>query len=280
MDQLRPPGAAMPFPAPRRHSTVPTSFQPTPSRTMPTQTTSGSVETLFSHPSVKIIAFSAGKSAFDGLGSNRDEKPGSLQSSSQFERIIAIGTSIPRSWCYNPAYSTLLIPALYYRWFPDLSSPWFRCLPTFRISLAANSSQKSMLVSRRRVRQIRSTNSTSQLLADRSARGQRRGNTAGFDTTRGARQDPTTGEDTLPIREKLHGRTARKTHNTCKKTAMDSNCTDALGFHELASGATGYSASRVSHAWTVLQSECPSLFRLWTGYNEDQVDVGHSAPEI
>lgn len=82
----------MPFPAPRRHSTVPTSFQPAPPRNAPTQTTAASVETLFSHPSVKIIAFSAGKSAFDKLGSSQGGEPGSLQPSSQFERTIAIGT--------------------------------------------------------------------------------------------------------------------------------------------------------------------------------------------
>lgn len=83
----------MPFPPPRRHSTVPTTFQPAVhSQTAPKQPTGGSVETLFNHPSVKIIAFSAGKSAFDRIGSSQDEKPGSLQPSSQFERTIAIGT--------------------------------------------------------------------------------------------------------------------------------------------------------------------------------------------
>ncbi|KAJ0116737.1 hypothetical protein J7T55_009887 [Diaporthe amygdali] len=92
MDQLRPPGDSMPFPAPRRHSTVPTSFQPAPSRPPSNSVSSnGSVETLFNHPSVKIVAFSAGKSAFDRPGPGSEDKPGSLPSSSQFERTIAVG---------------------------------------------------------------------------------------------------------------------------------------------------------------------------------------------
>lgn len=91
MDQFRPPGAAMPFPPPRRHSTAPISFQPPPPQTAPKPVTGGSVETLYNHPSVKIVAFTAGKSAFDRLGSGHDDKPGTLPSSSQFERTIAIG---------------------------------------------------------------------------------------------------------------------------------------------------------------------------------------------
>ncbi|KAI7778881.1 hypothetical protein LA080_001572 [Diaporthe eres] len=82
----------MPFPAPRRHSTVPTSFQPAPSRP-PSNSISGngSVETLFNHPSVRIVAFSAGKSAFDRPSPGFEDKPGSLPSSSQFERTLAVG---------------------------------------------------------------------------------------------------------------------------------------------------------------------------------------------
>lgn len=109
MAQLRPPGAAMPFPPPRRHSTVPTTFQPEPPRTVPKESTAGSVETLFNHPSVKIIAFSAGKSAFDRIGSSQGDIPGSLQPSSPFERVIAIGMSL---CCATPACykRSLLIP--------------------------------------------------------------------------------------------------------------------------------------------------------------------------
>ncbi|KAL1858025.1 hypothetical protein Daus18300_010137 [Diaporthe australafricana] len=91
MDQLRPPGDNMPFPAPRRHSTVPTSFQPAPSRPASNSISNGSVETLFNHPSVKIVAFSAGKSAFDRPSPGFEDTPGSLPSSSQFERTIAVG---------------------------------------------------------------------------------------------------------------------------------------------------------------------------------------------
>ncbi|KAG8158193.1 hypothetical protein KVR01_011954 [Diaporthe batatas] len=92
MDQLRPPGDTTNFPPPRRHSTVPTSFQPSPSRPPSNSVSSnGSVETLFNHPSVRIVAFSAGKSAFDRLGPGSEERPGSLPSSSQFERTLAVG---------------------------------------------------------------------------------------------------------------------------------------------------------------------------------------------
>lgn len=144
MDQLQPPGANMPFPAPRRHSTVPTSFQPAPSRNVPTKTTGGSVETLFSHPSVKIIAFSAGKSAFDRLGSSQ-EKLGSLQPSSQFERTIAIGTFFALPWSLERRLKRTFL-TLPHRRFPNLSSPRFCCLPPFRIGPAANPTQEPMLV--------------------------------------------------------------------------------------------------------------------------------------
>lgn len=80
----------MSFRPPRRHSTVPTTFQPAPPRPAQEQVTNGSVETLYNHPSVKIVAFTAGKSAFDRIGS-LEEKPGTLPSSSQFERSIALG---------------------------------------------------------------------------------------------------------------------------------------------------------------------------------------------
>ncbi|KUI71872.1 hypothetical protein VM1G_07852 [Cytospora mali] len=91
MDRLRPPGTAVPFPAPRRHSTVPTTFQPTTPRPAPEPVANGSLETLYNHPSVKIVAFTAGKPATDRLGPALDEIPGTLPSSSQIERTIAVG---------------------------------------------------------------------------------------------------------------------------------------------------------------------------------------------
>lgn len=93
MDRFAPSGEAKPFPAPRRHSTVPTSFQPAPAptRPVPEPAANGSVETLYSHPSVRIVAFSAGKSAFERTVPGLDDKPGTLPSSSQFERPIAVG---------------------------------------------------------------------------------------------------------------------------------------------------------------------------------------------
>ncbi|ROW01818.1 hypothetical protein VPNG_07794 [Cytospora leucostoma] len=91
MDHLRPPGDAMPFPAPRRHSTVPMPFQPTPARTTPESVANGSLETLYNHPSVKIVAFTTAKSGSDRLGPAVEDKPGTLPSSSQLERTIAVG---------------------------------------------------------------------------------------------------------------------------------------------------------------------------------------------
>lgn len=98
MDHLRPPGDAMPFPAPRRHSTVPMPFQPTPARTTPESVANGSLETLYNHPSVKIVAFTTAKSGSDRLGPAVEDKPGTLPSSSQLERTIAVGM-----WSLAPA---------------------------------------------------------------------------------------------------------------------------------------------------------------------------------
>lgn len=91
MDHLRPPGAAVPFPAPRRHSTVPATFQPIFPRHTPEPAANGSVETLYNHPSVKIVAFTVGNSAVDHVGPAVDETPGTLPTSSQLERTIAVG---------------------------------------------------------------------------------------------------------------------------------------------------------------------------------------------
>ncbi|PSR77230.1 inheritance of peroxisomes protein 1-domain-containing protein, partial [Coniella lustricola] len=76
---------------PRRHSTVPTSFQPVSPRPSPEPIASGSVETLYSHPSIRIVAFTAGKSALERTKAEADDKPGTLPSSSAFERAIAVG---------------------------------------------------------------------------------------------------------------------------------------------------------------------------------------------
>lgn len=81
----------MPLLPPRRHSTVPSSFQPDSQRQATDTAANGSVETLYNHPSVRIVAFTAGKSAFDRTGPVKEDQPGTLPSSSQFERSIAIG---------------------------------------------------------------------------------------------------------------------------------------------------------------------------------------------
>lgn len=111
MNQSRP--AGLPFPAPRRHSTVPTSFQPSQGRpSSDPVTTNGSVETLYSHPAVKIVAFTAGRSFFNA-GPGVDEKPGTLASSSQFERTIAVGTS--RCQCLHFRMPTNVCPQVHSR---------------------------------------------------------------------------------------------------------------------------------------------------------------------
>jgi hypothetical protein len=94
------------FPPPRRVATEPTIFQ-APRRSLSVSSTSslarsgsigGSrapedlVETLFNHPSVKIIAFTTSQRTSYGPSSLSNEPaPGSLLASSQLERTIAVG---------------------------------------------------------------------------------------------------------------------------------------------------------------------------------------------
>ncbi|KAM0324553.1 hypothetical protein ACHAQA_007938 [Verticillium albo-atrum] len=79
------------FPAPRRVMTAPHGpvSKPSPS----SQSAAGLVETLYNHPNVKIIAFTAsGRNRARSPGrAPADEEPGSLPSSSQLERTIAVG---------------------------------------------------------------------------------------------------------------------------------------------------------------------------------------------
>ncbi|KAM7196310.1 inheritance of peroxisomes protein 1 domain containing protein [Rhypophila sp. PSN 637] len=82
-----------PFPPPRRVFTVPTSSSSSQPATS-SQSSNGGVEILYDHPSVKIVAFTAGSRHFSvgsGLSQPPDVAPGSLSWSSQLERTIAVG---------------------------------------------------------------------------------------------------------------------------------------------------------------------------------------------
>ncbi|CAJ2508813.1 Uu.00g138390.m01.CDS01 [Anthostomella pinea] len=83
---------------PRRVATAPVSSQPLLSRSNLNFSTSSRsedlVETLYSHPSVKIIAFSSSqRSSLSSWppSSETDDRPGSLPASSRLERTIAVG---------------------------------------------------------------------------------------------------------------------------------------------------------------------------------------------
>ncbi|KAM7197172.1 Inheritance of peroxisomes protein 1 domain containing protein [Naviculisporaceae sp. PSN 640] len=82
------------FPPPRRVFTAPaSSLAPQPASS--SQPSSGVVETLYDHPSAKIVAFTAGSRHYSlgGAGPSQipDVAPGSLSWSSQLERTIAFG---------------------------------------------------------------------------------------------------------------------------------------------------------------------------------------------
>lgn len=82
------------FPPPRRVFTAPT-YSSAPQSSSSSQSNSGVVETLYDHPSVKIVAFTASSRHYSlgGTGLSRipDVAPGSLSWSSQLERTIAVG---------------------------------------------------------------------------------------------------------------------------------------------------------------------------------------------
>ncbi|KAK4177178.1 inheritance of peroxisomes protein 1-domain-containing protein [Triangularia setosa] len=96
MDSSRPRGAS--FTAPRRVFTAPVQ-QPAIARPQSSSSSSSSqpagglVDTLYDHPNVKIVSFSAGSQflAIGSKGTGLDIEPGSLSWSSQLERTIAVG---------------------------------------------------------------------------------------------------------------------------------------------------------------------------------------------
>jgi hypothetical protein len=61
------------------------------------------VDTLYEHPSVKIVAFSAGSGTSIGPRADlRDTELGTLSWSSQLERTIAVGTLFPFPFPASP----------------------------------------------------------------------------------------------------------------------------------------------------------------------------------
>ncbi|KAF9870420.1 hypothetical protein CkaCkLH20_12087 [Colletotrichum karsti] len=77
------------YPAPRRVATAPI---PTPAPAPRSTSAGGLVETLYNHPNVKIVAFSAasrGRARSPGRGPA--DEPGTLSAYSQLERTIAVG---------------------------------------------------------------------------------------------------------------------------------------------------------------------------------------------
>ncbi|GKT39879.1 uncharacterized protein ColSpa_00060 [Colletotrichum spaethianum] len=84
MESLRPT-----YPAPRRVVTAPVPTQ----TSRPSSSAGGLIETLYNHPNVKIVAFTAasrGRARSPGRGPA--DEPGSLSPYSQLERTIAIGS--------------------------------------------------------------------------------------------------------------------------------------------------------------------------------------------
>ena len=100
MEYPKPSSSGRPAPAPRRVFTAPIpSTAPHESATSSqSQAGAGLVETLYNHPSVKIIAFTAGPRPVFAPGkgaasSSIEVEPGSLSWTSQLERTIAVGAS-------------------------------------------------------------------------------------------------------------------------------------------------------------------------------------------
>ncbi|RYP92886.1 hypothetical protein DL770_000936 [Monosporascus sp. CRB-9-2] len=89
-----PSGAPRPL-RPRRIATAPTASLASASLSGPSSQPEDLVETLYNHPSVKIIAFTSTQRASLGPGPilppENDVQPGSLPASSRLERTIAVG---------------------------------------------------------------------------------------------------------------------------------------------------------------------------------------------
>lgn len=82
--------AARNFAGLRRSATAPVLPAPAPEPSS-SRAGAGLVETLYAHPSVKIVSFNAGSRPADKAPA-ADVEPGSLPWSSRLERTIAVGT--------------------------------------------------------------------------------------------------------------------------------------------------------------------------------------------
>lgn len=93
MNLALPPGTV--HAAPRRIVTAPVHSRASRSEATSSTAQSGGIETLYSHPSAKIVAFTAGPRTFTNPGrtvsSPIEIEPGTLSWSSQLERTIAVG---------------------------------------------------------------------------------------------------------------------------------------------------------------------------------------------
>ena len=124
----------------------------------------GSVDTLYDHPSVKIVAFTAGPRTFS-IGprsgvSPLDCQPGTLAWSSQLERTIAVGKALePARFCPSPLTHAS-------RPVPHIPRSRIGRLPQLRIRAAAYLAKESGVVCGRRVEQVRAADSTTSVLAD------------------------------------------------------------------------------------------------------------------
>ena len=89
------------FAPPRRTSTAPVTASESPSAATPPApppSVGGLVDTLYDHPNVKIVSFTAGGRSLSFDPRAPPDAPGSLSWSSQLERTIAVGESIhPRA---------------------------------------------------------------------------------------------------------------------------------------------------------------------------------------
>jgi hypothetical protein len=122
MEFSRPPGAA--FAAPRRVFTAPTQSSTQPHASS-SRSVGGSVDTLYDHPSVKIVAFTAGPRPIIGPRPGlapQDVEPGTLSWSSQFERTIAVGRCPKVD--YNAGIQELTVQARFESIAPPDRSPF------------------------------------------------------------------------------------------------------------------------------------------------------------
>ncbi|KAL2115092.1 hypothetical protein VTJ04DRAFT_10755 [Mycothermus thermophilus] len=90
MDSPRPHTAGAGFAGPRRVFTSPVTTSAPPSAGSP-QSSDGLVDTLYAHPNVKIVAFTAGARPFSISPRPAEVEPGTLQWWSPLERTIAVG---------------------------------------------------------------------------------------------------------------------------------------------------------------------------------------------